>query len=217
MIRRICAKTVARPLLIGALALLIPAATAGCEAGLDAPTLQFHQASAGAHAVVNGISITNAFVLGAPSGSTLPPGSSAGVFLSLFNGGSNSDALVSVSAPGSASGSHVSGGTVSLPAGSPVNLTGPQPSVVLSGLTKELNGGETIPLTLNFSHAGSVTLQVPVQPQSFYYSTYSPAPTTVPAATPTQAPTVAPSPGASGTSPAPTKTPTAKPTATPSK
>jgi copper(I)-binding protein len=217
VIRRICAKTVARPLLIGALALLIPAATAGCEAGLDAPTLQFHPASAGAHAVVNGISISNAFVLGAPSGSTLPPGSSAGVFLSLFNGGSDSDTLVSVSAPGSASGSHLSGGAVSLPAGSPVNLTGPQPSVVLSGLTRALDGGETIPLTLNFSHAGSVTLQVPVQPQSFYYSTYSPAPSTAPAATPTQVPTAAPSPGASGTSPAPTKTPTAKPTATPSR
>jgi copper(I)-binding protein len=195
VIRRSSAKTVARPLLIGALALLIPAATAGCEAGFDAPTLEFHPASAGAHAVVNGITISNAFVLGAPSGSALPAGSSAGVFLSLFNNGSNSDALVSLTAPGSASAVHVSGGTVSLPAGGEVNLTGPQPSVVLSPLTRTISGGEDVPVTLTFAHAGSVTLQVPVQPQSFYYSTYSTAP--APTSSPASVPTVTPSPGAS--------------------
>jgi copper(I)-binding protein len=175
VIRRSSAKKVARPLLIGALALLIPAATAGCEAGFNAPTLEFHQASAGAHVVVNGITISNVFVLGAPAGSSLPPGSSASVFLSLFNGGNNSDALVSVSAQGASAG-QLSGGTVNLPANSEVNLTGPQPTVVLSGLKTTLSGGEDIPVTLNFTHAGSVTLQVPVQPQSFYYSTYSAAP-----------------------------------------
>lgn len=189
MIRRSSAKTVARPLLIGALALLIPAATAGCEAGFDAPTLEFHQASAGAHAVVNGITISNVFVLGAPTGSALPTGSSAGVFLSLFNGGTNSDSLVSMTAPGSASGVHLSGGAVSLPANSQVNLTGPQPSVVLSPLTRTIDGGEDITVTLTFAHAGSVQLQVPVQPQSFYYSTYSTAPTPAPTpASPTPSP-----------------------------
>lgn len=218
MIRRSYANSVARPLLIGVLALLIPAATAGCEAGLNAPTLEYHQASAGAHAVVNGIEISNLFVLGAPSGSTLPPGSSAGVFLSLFNMGTQNDALVSVSASGSASGGHVSGGTVSLPAGSPVNLAGPRPSVVLSGLTETLSGGQTVPVTLNFARAGSVTLQAPVQPQSFAYSTYSSAPSPVPPSTPTQVPTVAPSPRTSApVSPAPKKTPTATPTTTPSR
>lgn len=176
MIRRSSAKKVARPLLIGALALLIPAATAGCEAGFDAPTLEFHSATSGENKVVDGITISNVFVLGAPAGSTLPPGSSASVFLSLFNGGENSDTLTSVSAPGSASAGQVSGGTVSLPPNSQVNLTGPQPSIVLSGLKNTLSSGEDIQLTLKFAHAGTVHLQVPVQPQSFYYSTYSPAP-----------------------------------------
>jgi hypothetical protein len=177
VIRRSSAKKVARPLLVGALALLISAAAAGCEAGTDAPTLEYHQASAGAHVVVNGITISDLFVLGPPAGSALPPGSSASVFLSLFNGGANSDSLVSVSAPGTASAGTLSGGTVSLPANSEVNLTGPQPSVVLSGLKNTLSGGQDISVTLNFTHAGSVTVQVPVQPQSFYYSTYSAAPT----------------------------------------
>jgi copper(I)-binding protein len=173
VIRSSSGKTVARCLLIGALALLIPA-TAGCEAGLNAPTLEFHQAPTGAHVVVNGITINDAFVLGAPVGSALPADSSASVFLSLFNGGSNDDALVSMTAAGAASAVHLSGGTVSLPANAPVNLTGPQPMVVLSGLKKPLINGDDVSVTLNFQHAGSVTLEVPVQPQSFYYSTFSP-------------------------------------------
>ncbi len=83
MIRASSGKTAAGRLLLGAgvLALLIPA-IAGCEAGDDAPTLEFHAASSGAQTVFNGIRITNAFVLGAPTGSTVPAGSSASLFLS---------------------------------------------------------------------------------------------------------------------------------------
>ncbi len=176
MFRSRSGKTVAGRLLIGALALLLPA-IAGCEAGYNAPTLEFHQASSGVHVVINEIAITNLFVLGAPVGSTLPAGSSASVFLSLFNGGTSGDTLVSVTAPGSAKSVQLSGGAVSLPAYSPVNLTGPHPTVVLSGLTKPLSGGVNIPLTLQFQHAGSIKILVPVQPQSFYYSTYSAPPT----------------------------------------
>jgi copper(I)-binding protein len=176
VIRSSSGKTVARSLLIGAVALLIPA-IAGCEAGLNAPTLEFHQAPNGAHAVVNGITVSDVFVLGAPAGSKLPAGSSAGVFLSLYNSGSDGDTLVSMAAPGAASAVHLSGGTVSLPVNAPVNLTGPQPMVVLSGLTKPLGGGQDVPVTFNFQHAGSVTIDVPVQPQSFDFSTYSAPPT----------------------------------------
>lgn len=178
MFRSRSGKTVAGRLLIGVLALLIPA-IAGCEAGLNAPTLQFHPASSGARAVVNGITVTNLFVLGAPTGATLPAGSSASVFLSLFNRGTSKDALVSVTS-GSAKSVQVSGGSVSLPVNSSVNLTGPHPMVVLTNLTKSLSGGMNIPVTLRFQHAGSVNLLVPVQPQSFYYSTYSAPPPATP-------------------------------------
>ena len=60
---------------------------------------------------------------------------------------------------------------------SEVNLTGPEPQLVLSDLAKPLSGGEAIPVTLDFAHAGSVTLDVPVQAQSFDFSTYSQPPT----------------------------------------
>ncbi len=193
-------RTVAKGLLIGALALLI-SAVAGCEAGNDAPTLQFHQAAPGAYGTTDGISISNAFVLGAPVGATVPAGSSASLFLSLYNSGTGDDTLVSVSAPGYASSVQVTGGTVSLPATAQVNMTGPEPSVVLSGLTKPISGGQAIPLTLNFEHAGSLTLQVPVVAQSFSYSTFSPPPTASPTATPktTHRAGTAPSPTASVT------------------
>lgn len=179
-------KTVASGLLIGAL--LIPA-IAGCEAGDNAPTLEFHQAAAGAYANSNDISISNAFLLGAPSGGTMPVGSSVGMFLSIYNSGLSNDTLLSVSAPGYASSVRVTGGTVSLPPNSLVTtLTGPQPHIVLSDLTQPLTAGQAISLTLNFEHAGSVTMQVPVEPQSFYYSSYSPAPTATPSSSSTAKP-----------------------------
>ena len=203
MIRASFGKTTAGRLLIGAgaLALLVPA-IAGCEAGTDAPTLEFHPASAGAQTVFNGIKITDVFVLGAPSGSTVPSGSSAGLFLSLYNGSANADKLMSASAGGAATSVAVTGTTVALPVDSAVNLTGPQPSVVLNSLTKPLTGGSYVPVTLDFQHAGAVTLQVPVEPQSYYYSTYSAAPTPAPttaAATATAAATKSAKPTASAT------------------
>ena len=42
--------------------------------------------------------------------------------------------------------------------------------------TEPLSGGEAVPLTLDFAHAGSVTLDVPVEAQSYYFSSYSPPP-----------------------------------------
>jgi copper(I)-binding protein len=165
----------ARRLLLGAGVLAVSTlAIAGCEAGNDAPTLEFHAASAGEQTVFNGIRISNVFVLGAPSGSTVPAGSSASLFLSLYNGGASADKLESITATGTASSISVTGSPVALPSFSAVNLTGPQPTAVLNDLTTPLTGGTTVPVTLTFAHAGSVTLQVPVEPQSYYWSTYSP-------------------------------------------
>ena len=69
-----------RRLLFGAIALLVPA-LAGCEAGLNAPTLEYHPATFGANTVQNGISFGNLFVLGPPLGTARPAGGRAGVFL----------------------------------------------------------------------------------------------------------------------------------------
>ena len=142
-----------RRLLLGAIAVLLPA-LAGCEAGLNAPTLDFHPASSGVSTTVNGITVDNLFVLGAPVGSALPPGGRAGVFLALES--ENGDRLVSVSAPGTASSVKLTGGPVDLPAQTLVDLGGPVPQMVLTGLVNPLSGGETVQLALIFAQAGVV-------------------------------------------------------------
>jgi copper(I)-binding protein len=162
-----------RRLLVGAIAILVPA-LAGCEAGLNAPTLEFHQASFGVSTMVDGINIDNVFVLGPAVDSTLPAGGQAGVFLSLES--QNSDQLTSVSAPGTASSVQLASGPITLNPYTLVDLSGPTPQVVLNGLTKPLSGGETVKLVLNFQNAGAVTLMVPVEPAAYEFATYSPPP-----------------------------------------
>jgi hypothetical protein len=102
----------------------------------------------------------------------------------------------------------ITGAPVELPSDSLVDLQGPSPEIVLSGLTKALVGGETIQLDFLFATAGVITLQVPVEPQAYTYATYSPPP--VPTATPS--PKVKATPGASASA---SGTATPSPSATP--
>jgi copper(I)-binding protein len=184
-----------RRLLVGAIAMLVPA-LAGCEAGLDAPTLQYHPASLGASASADGVSIQNAFVLGPALSRTLPAGGRAGTFLSLF--AQNGDRLVSVTAPGTASSVTLTQGPVILAPRSAVNMSGPVPQIVLTGLTRPLTGGQSVQLVLNFARAGAVPIQVPVQPRAYDYATYLPPIPAVPAprATATASPSASASPSA---------------------
>ena len=192
-----------RRLLVGAIAMLVPA-LAGCEAGFNAPTLTFHPAANGATVVFGGITIDNAFVLGPALGSSLPAGGQAGVFLSLA--AQKSDRLESASATGFANSVQLINGPVTLNPGTLVDLSGPTPQIVLNGLTSPLSGGQTVQLTLDFATAGSVTLQLPVEPAAYEYTTYSP-----PLPPP---PTPTPTPTGSHKASAPAS-PSARPTTTP--
>jgi copper(I)-binding protein len=198
-----------RRLLFGAIAMLVPA-LAGCEAGLNAPTLAYHPATFGANTVQNGIAIDNVFVLGPTLGSVLPPGGQAGVFLALQ--ADNGDRLVSVSAPGTAASVKISGGSVSLPAQALVDLGGPKPEVVLTGLASQLGGGETIQLVFTFAEAGTITMAVPVEPHAYEYATYFPPTIPSPSATATATASGSASAGASASA---TSTASASPSATP--
>ncbi|MGA8460534.1 MAG: hypothetical protein WB800_34415 [Streptosporangiaceae bacterium] len=192
-----------RRLLVLAIAALIPA-LAGCEAGNNAPTQEWHQPTDGFGTVHHDIAIRNVFVLGAAIGSTIKAGGSAGVFLALINNGS-ADKLVKISAPGTAKSVTLPGGSVSLPSQKAVLLTGPAPKVVLEGLIRPLTGGSSVRLVLTFQNASSVPMTVPVMPRAQYYSTFSP-PSPTPSATPTTkgkhksataTPSASPSPSAS--------------------
>jgi len=187
-----------RRLLLGALAVLVPA-LAGCEAGYNAPTLEYHQAAFGAYAMKNGVSISNAFVLGPSLSGPEVAGGRAGVFLAITS--QDGDKLVSASAPDTASAVQILGGTVSVPAAVPVTLTGPVPRVVLTGLANPLQGGDLVKLNLTFAEAGTIAMTVPVQPKAYEYATFSPPPTPSPAApkkkakaNPSASPTATPSP-----------------------
>jgi copper(I)-binding protein len=194
-----------RGLAVLAAAALVPV-IAGCEAGSNAPTQKWHQPTAGASAVVhNSIRVNNMFVLGAPPGSALTTGSSAGMFFALTNEGSP-DRLVGISAPGVAASVRLPSGGVRLGRQQSVLMTGPAPRVVLQNLSHSLGGGQFVRVVLDFQNAGTVTLSVPVMPRAQYYATYSPVP-----ASPTPSPSTTPRHGKqkkAGASPSPTASPT---------
>jgi copper(I)-binding protein len=190
-----------RGALIVAAAALIPA-IAGCEAGLNAPTQEWHQPTPGASAIVdNTMRVINMFVLGPVPGNKIPVGASAGLFFALNNGGSF-DRLISITAPGSASSVHVPIGGITIGRNQSLLFTGPAPRVLLQGLTRTLHGGQYVRMNLNFQNAGHVTMLVPVMPRAAFYVTYSPAPHLAVTPAATLSPTATPVP-----SPAPTPTP----------
>ena len=161
-----------RRLLIGALIMLVPV-LAGCEAGYNAPTLQFHPASFGGSTIVDGINIDNVFVLGPAPGSTLQPGGQAALFMSLES--PTGDRLTKITS-NAASSVQLGNGAITLNPNALVDLSGPSPLLTLNGLTNPLSGGETVNLVLSFATAGTVNLTVPVEPAAFEFATYSPAP-----------------------------------------
>ena len=202
MLRSSRGGTLPRRILIAAAAALVPL-IAGCEAGTNAPVLNWHQPTAGTGMTVGNISISNVFVLGAPIGAVLDPGQNAGLFLGLVNTGSP-DRLVGVSAPGVARSVLLPGGSVPLPTQHAVLLTGPRPAVILEHLLRPLRGGSVITVYLTFANAGTVKMAIPVMPRADYFTTLSPAP--APAPTASTAPRKT-RPGAPSPSPSPTSSP----------
>jgi copper(I)-binding protein len=200
--------------MIGGVALVVPV-LAGCEAG----NIQYHQAADGAYASADAVTISNAFILGGPDNKPLAKGSSASMFLSVYNGGQNADKLIGIDATGTASSVQLAGGSIAIPAQNLADLEGPKPKVVLRGLSKALSSGQTVNVLLTFQNAGSVDLTVPIEARTTYYSTYSPPPPAPSAtkhvsagatrtATPTVTPTVTPTTSAPATAtPTPTPTP----------
>jgi hypothetical protein len=191
---------VPRSILIAAAVALGPI-IAGCEAGTNAPVLQWHPPTDGTfHQVGKNLTISNAFVLGPPIGHVLRTGQSTGFYLGLVNTGTP-DRLLAVKAPGIAQRVVLPGRGIPLHYQSRVLLTGPVPTIVLQNLLKPLRGGSVITLYLDFARAGSTMLSVPVMPMASNYTTFSPPPS--------------PSPSPSATGKRGTVTPTPSPTASP--
>lgn len=167
----------ALPTALLACGLAIPA-LAGCEAGLNAPTLEYHPAAGGAQASADGVTVSNVFVLGPAIGQSLPAGSQAGLFLSIS--ATDADTLRSVSARGTAASVKLTDGPVNVGPGGSANLTGPDPRIVLTGLSRPLAGGQTVALTLTFAAAGTITIEAPVEPHAYDYATFAQPPAAAP-------------------------------------
>jgi copper(I)-binding protein len=170
-----------RRLMIGGVALVVPI-LAGCEAGDNSPVLEFHPAAGGAYGSADAVTVSNAFILGGQDSAPLAKGSSAGMFLSVYNGGDSADKLISVDATSVAKSVQLTGGSIAVPGQSSADLSGPKPKVVLRNLSKALTSGQTVTVLLTFANSGSVELAVPVEARTTYYSTFSP-PVPVPSAT----------------------------------
>jgi copper(I)-binding protein len=180
-------------IVLTAAAAALAVAVAGCEAGNNAPSLQFHPPTAGTGTTLGNITISNVFVLGAPIGHALRRGQNAGLFLALTNTGTSKDVLTGISAPGIATSVLLPGGHITLLPNHSVLLTGPKPAVILQDLLVPLTGGTVIQrLTLTFANAGSTTLKVPVMPRALYYTTLSPAPSPSPSGSPSPGASVSP-------------------------
>jgi copper(I)-binding protein len=199
-----------RRLMIGGVALVVPV-LAGCEAGDNSPVLEFHPAAAGAYGTADAVTISDAFILGGQDSQGLAKGSSASLFLSVYNGNGSADKLVGVDATGTAKSVELAGGSIAVPGQSSADLEGPKPKVVLRDLSKALISGQTVSVLLTFANAGSVELTVPIEARTAQYSTYSPpapAPTAAKSASPGATGTATPNATSSSSSTSATATPT---------
>lgn len=180
------ARTARAALAPAAPVLLASALLAGCS---DDPTGIDVSPAAGVAGQIGQVGIRNLFVLGGEGGQAIGQGGSAPVYLTMVNSPSDvesrnasgsaaprtgADTLMSVSSPQAAS-AEIVGGTIALPAGQDVQV-GPAPKIILRGLAKPLQSGEFVPLTLRFQHAGSGSLNAPVQARQGELQSYSPAP-----------------------------------------
>lgn len=163
--------------------------------------------------------VRQAFVLGPPPGDTIPQGGRAAVYLTLYNRSqemnvpARPDRLVEVAAGPAAGSVQLSGESIEVPPGEPVNLTLGEEQLVLRDVSRPLSGGESVRLSLRFERGGRVTFAVPVIPASEQFATLSPFP-----ASPTPESTentATPGPTATNETPTPETTTPASPTESP--
>ncbi|HSP37404.1 MAG TPA: hypothetical protein VLR26_06600 [Frankiaceae bacterium] len=130
---------------------------AGCAAGVRAETSRERPTVDGIGGAIGTLTIRNAYI-----GGPAEVGGSAPLLLSVFNGGTEPDRLVSVSAPDA--------GSVTLPADTTLAPGGQQLFYTadrtprLTGLTSRVRLGEIVPVVLAFERAGELRMTLPVSP-----------------------------------------------------
>ncbi|WP_061295169.1 hypothetical protein [Herbidospora cretacea] len=162
-------------------------ALAACGAGTDANTNKPYAPTEAGVLIrdgvygVNGIKVSQAYMLGPDPGGQIPAGGTVPLYLSITNDGTAPDTLTGIT-PDQNAAATAQGGSVPLPVGTLVRTgTGTNAQIQIQGVKSALRGGESIPLTLNFQNAGQVTMVVPVITRNREYATLPPVPGAVPA------------------------------------
>ncbi|EIV95383.1 copper chaperone PCu(A)C [Frankia sp. QA3] len=133
------------------------AGLASCASGNDAMTNLSRTTTNSVAGSVGPITLRNIYVAGPVS-----QGDSAPIVSAFFNAGGEPDTLVSVSSPEAGSGQPPK--SADLPAGGGRIFTADDSAPALRDVKRNLLIGSQLPITFTFAKAGSVTLDVPVEP-----------------------------------------------------
>jgi FtsP/CotA-like multicopper oxidase with cupredoxin domain len=133
-------------------------ALTGCAAGQISQTADQVSGIDGGNGRVGHIGVLNA-LLATPQGSEYPKGSSAPLQLWVSNDGLTNATLTKITTPAASSVSIT--GSATVPGQSLRKFTGDPVKITLTGLTRSITYGQSIPLTFQFD-SGSVTINVPV-------------------------------------------------------
>lgn len=146
--------------LLGTLLMAVAAvlALAGCAAGQISQTADQVSAVDGGSGRVGHLSVLNA-LLATPSGADYQKGSSAPLQFWVANDGLTDATLTKVTTPVAAN--VTISGKATIPGQSRLNFNGDPVKITLTGLTRTITYGQSVPLTFVFD-SGTVTLNVPV-------------------------------------------------------
>lgn len=167
-----------RRITITFIGLLGPAALAGCASHPNPSS--YHAGVLGTNARAGAVQLLSVHV-DAPPDSTYAAGADAVVWLTLRNGADQPDTLDSVTSPvagkteirwdDNCDGRYTTVGQLILQPAVPLHEPGPSAVPVfdayrlrLVDLQRQVLAGTTVPITFRFQRAGSVTVNVPVQP-----------------------------------------------------
>lgn len=133
----------------------------GCAAGQIAQTADQIAGVDGAQGTVGPIGVRDA-LLAMPQGKNYPKGSQAPLMLWITNDAATSDTLTAIT---TSAGTVTISGNATVPAQSflQVGGTGKAVTATVTGLTRDLDYGISVPMTFSFAHAGDLQLNIPIQ------------------------------------------------------
>jgi copper(I)-binding protein len=141
---------------LACVAVLVALPLTACAAGYQAETSRERTTLTSVAAAKGDLSLRNIFFIGpASSGDNLP------LYLAIFNGGTSTDTLLSLSSS-AASGGYVPGDNTIVAGGSRYYNAGDADVPRLTGLKRDVLVGQTVTVTLTFKTAGEVKVTVPI-------------------------------------------------------